>query len=39
MSEFEPMPVQSDEWGDALRWAGAFLAGFKSSETRRSYPS
>ena len=23
--------------GDALRWAGAFLAGFKSSQARRSY--
>jgi site-specific recombinase XerD len=37
MSEFEPILVQRDGWGDASGWAAAFLAGFKSSETRRSY--
>ncbi len=37
MSEFEPILIQADEWGDAVRWAGAFIAGFKSLQTRRSY--
>ncbi len=35
--EFEPIVVQADEWSDATRWADAFLAGFKSPQTRRSY--
>ena len=37
MSEFESILVQRDEWDDAIGWAGAFLAGFKSTQTRRSY--
>jgi len=37
MSEFDPVLVLPHDWGDARRWAAAFLAGFKSLETRRSY--
>jgi site-specific recombinase XerD len=37
MSQSEPILIQADERGEAIRWAGAFLAGFKSPETRRSY--
>jgi hypothetical protein len=37
MSDSEPILVPVDAWDDVLQWAGAFLAGFKSVQTRRSY--
>ncbi len=37
MSESEPILVPTQEGADAARWAAAFLAGFKSPKTRRSY--
>ena len=37
MSEFELILVEPDEWGEAVAWAAAFLASFKSPQTRRSY--
>jgi hypothetical protein len=37
VSEVESILVQRDEWDDAIGWAAAFLAGFKSTQTRRSY--
>jgi site-specific recombinase XerD len=29
--------AQDAGWREALRWAGAFIAGFSSAQTRRSY--
>jgi hypothetical protein len=37
MSEFRSDPCATRQWADAVSWAGAFLAGFKSPQTRRSY--
>ncbi len=38
-SESDLTVATTDEagWRDAMRWAGAFIASFKSSETRRAY--
>ena len=37
--EFELATTAADDpaWRDAMRWAGAFIASFKSPETRRAY--
>jgi transposase-like protein len=39
MTEFDPAVAATDDvdWQEATRWAGAFLASFKSVQTRRSY--
>lgn len=38
MAEFEPVIDTDDgDWQTALSWAGALLAGFQSTGTRKSY--
>jgi integrase/recombinase XerD len=39
MDEFGPVVVEVEghDWRAAMRWAGAFLAGYHSAQTRRSY--
>lgn len=39
MVDVEAVVVDIDEpgWREAMQWAGAFVAGFKSDQTRRSY--
>lgn len=40
MTEFGPVVVidaDEAEWQAATHWAGAFLAGFQSAQTRKSY--
>lgn len=39
MAEFDTVMVEldGDDWQEAVQWAGAFLAGFRSVQTRRSY--
>jgi site-specific recombinase XerD len=34
---YESELILVDDWEDAVRWAGTFLAGFKTVQTRRSY--
>jgi integrase/recombinase XerD len=39
MTQFDPAVAAAEDagWCEATRWAGAFLASFKSVQTRRSY--